>query len=131
MKGMGMNEPDVEQIARVAHETNRAYCETIGDTSQKPWAEAEEWQRESARKGVQFALAHPGAQPREQHAAWLSDKLADGWQYGQVKDPVLKLHPCCVPYDQLPAEQRVKDYLFRGVVFAFQMCGLVETTATV
>jgi hypothetical protein len=29
-------------IAKVCHETNRAYCETLGDNSQPPWEEAPE-----------------------------------------------------------------------------------------
>ena len=46
---------NIEQVAKVCHETNKAYCETVGDASQKSWNEAEEWQRQSAIKGVQFA----------------------------------------------------------------------------
>lgn len=109
----------VEQIARVCHETNRAYCETLGDRSQKPWNEAEEWQRQSAMQGVAFALSHPDAPASAQHDAWLADKAKDGWKYGPVKDAEKKEHPCFVPYDQLPPEQRIKDYLFKGVVAAF------------
>ena len=110
---------EVEQIAEICHETNAAYCRTIGDGSQKPWREAEEWQRQSAILGVRFALANPWAPASAQHDAWLKVKLADGWKYGPAKDPAKKEHPCCVPYDQLPAEQKIKDYLFKGVVGAF------------
>ena len=35
-----------------------------------------------------------------------------------VKDAERKEHPCCVPYDALPVEQKTKDYLFRAVVHA-------------
>ena len=110
----------VEKVAKVCHETNRAYCETIGDTSQKSWADAEQWQRDSAIKGVEYALANPHAAPSAQHEAWLNDKTAAGWKYGPVKDVEKKEHPCCVPYSQLPVEQKVKDFLFRGVVQAFR-----------
>ena len=44
------------------------------------------------------------------------DKIADGWVYGKIKDAELKTHPCCVPYEQLPVEQRAKDYIFRAIV---------------
>jgi hypothetical protein len=108
-----------EQIARICHETNRAYCESIGDHSQKPWDQAEPWQRESAVKGVEFALANPNTPASAQHDAWLKDKANDGWKYGPVKDATKKEHPCCVPYEQLPIEQRIKDYLFKHVVRAF------------
>jgi hypothetical protein len=108
----------VEQIARVCHETNRAYCEAIGDNSQKSWEDADAWQRESARKGVEFKLANPNSPASAQHEAWMNDKIKDGWVYGEVKDAGFKTHPCIVPYDQLPIEQRRKDYLFQGVVNA-------------
>jgi len=110
---------DIEQIARVAHEANAAFCRTIGDESQKPWDEADEWQRLSAIKGVNFALANPDAPASSQHDAWLADKEAGGWVYGAFKDASAKTHPCCVPYEQLPVEQRLKDYLFKAVVAAF------------
>jgi len=113
---------DVEQIARICHETNRSYCETIGDHSQKPWDEAEQWQRDSAIKGVEFALANPGAPPSAQHDAWTRDKTIEGWKWGPVKDPAKKEHPCMVAFDTLPVEQRLKDYLFRGICFAFTVC---------
>lgn len=50
--------------------------------------------------------------------SWLAVKRAEGWQYGHVKDPAKKLHPCFVPYEALPMEQQVKDALFIGVVHA-------------
>jgi hypothetical protein len=110
---------DTQQIAIVAHETNRAFCQTLGDGSQKPWCEAEQWQRESAIKGVEFKLSNPGARASAQHDAWLRDKVADGWKYGKVKDATLKTHPCIVPYGELPRDQRLKDYLFQAIVEAF------------
>jgi hypothetical protein len=108
----------VEKTAMVCHEANRAYCATIGDDTQKPWHEAEQWQRESAIKGVEFRIAHPEALPSAQHDAWAADKLADGWKYGPVKDPEKKEHPCLVEYGQLPEAQRRKDLLFALIVHA-------------
>ena len=105
-----------EQIAKVAHEVNAALCLAFGDDSQKPWDDAEEWQRESAVKGVQFAIENPDAPPSAQHDAWSADKEADGWVYGDVKDTEKKTHPCLVPFDELPPEQKAKDYLFKQVV---------------
>lgn len=111
---------DVTQIAEVCHETNRAYCHTVGDNSQKSWSDAEQWQRDSAIRGVEFALKNPDAPASTQHEAWLRDKTADGWKYGPIKDTEKKEHPCMVPYEQLPAEQRMKDYLFLAIVRAFE-----------
>ena len=112
---------NIEQIERVAHETNRAYWESVGDYSQIPWEGAPEWQKDSCIKGVKFSIDNPVAPVSAQHEAWLKDKEADGWKYGNVKDPDKKEHPCCVPYDELPAEQRVKDALFVGVVKALKI----------
>jgi RyR domain len=110
---------NIEQIATVCHETNRAYCTSIGDNSQKPWLEAEQWQRDSAIEGVRYALANPTAPASAQHDAWLADKERDGWKFGPVKEADKKEHPCFVPYEQLPVEQKTKDYLFKAVVTAF------------
>ena len=109
----------VEQIARVCHEANRAYCLTIGDHSQLPWEDAPEWQRESAMSGVRFHVADPDAGPAGSHDNWLKEKRAAGWVYGPVKDPEKKEHPCCVEFEQLPPEQQMKDYIFTAIVFAF------------
>ena len=105
-----------EDIARVCHEANRAYCQAIGDQSQKPWDEAEEWQRESAIKGVKFRLENLYAPASSQHDAWMADKVKDGWVYGPTKNPETKEHPCLVPYVQLPEEQKVKDELFMVII---------------
>lgn len=103
-------------IASVCHEANRAYCLTQGDTSQLPWTDAPQWQRESAIVGVEKALE--GAGPEELHESWTAQKVADGWVYGDVKDADKKTHPCLVPYDQLPAAQQRKDALFGAIVSA-------------
>ena len=65
-------------------------------------------------------LANPDATPEQSHESWLEQKIADGWVYGAVKDPDAKTHPCCVPYEELPVEQKAKDYLFRAVVHALK-----------
>lgn len=104
-----------EDVARVAHEANRAYCAALGDVSQSAWDLAPDWQRQSAIAGVAFHAANPDASPAASHESWLAEKERDGWKYGEVKDPEKKEHPCFVPYDQLPAEQRAKDYIFSAV----------------
>jgi hypothetical protein len=107
---------NTEQIARIAHEVNRAYCEFLGDTSQVSWGTAPEWQKESAIQGVR--VAQQGLTSEELHEAWCQHKREDGWVYGPVKDATAKTHPCLVPYDELPNDQKFKDHLFRAVVSA-------------
>jgi hypothetical protein len=109
----------IEDIARVCHEANRAYCLEMGDASQVPWNEAPTWQRDSARLGVQLHLANDVG-PEGSHESWMAQKIADGWQYGPDKDAEKKLHPCLVPFEQLPFEQQFKDRLFHGIVHIFK-----------
>lgn len=107
-----------DQIARVCHEANRAYCATQGDHTQQYWEWAPDWQTKSAINGVKFLLAHPDAGPSASHESWLAEKKADGWKYGDVKNVASKEHPCFVPYEQLPAAQRRKDHIFGAIVKA-------------
>lgn len=109
-----------ELIARAAHEINRAYCASLGDTSQPAWDDAPDWQKQSALAGVDMHLTNPDATPEQSHESWLAQKTADGWAHGEVKDPEKKEHPCFKPYADLPAEQRSKDYLFRATVHALK-----------
>lgn len=107
-------------IAQIAHEANRAWCEFNGDKTQPYWASAPDWQKASAIEGVAFHLRNPAAGDSASHDAWMAHKLAEGWIYGETKDPEATppTHPCLVPFDQLPREQQFKDMLFRTIVHA-------------
>jgi hypothetical protein len=107
-----------DAIAKVCHEVNRAYCAALGDLSQPSWGDAPDWQRSSACAGVEFHIANPCAGPEASHESWFAQKVADGWVYGETKDPGAKTHPCMVAFDQLPREQQAKDFIFRSIVHA-------------
>jgi hypothetical protein len=109
---------DVDVIAKTCHEANRALCEAQGDTSQVSWEDAPAWQRDSAVGGVKFCIANPHAPPSANHDAWLEEKRATGWKYGPIKDARDKTHPCFVPYEELPPDQKAKDYVFKAIVGA-------------
>lgn len=59
----------IEQIAKTAHELNKAYCASLGDHSQPSWEDAPDWQKDSAIRGVQFHLNNPTAGPEASHEA--------------------------------------------------------------
>jgi len=102
-------------VAKLAHEVNRVYCQSIGDHSQVSWEEAPEWQRESSFNGVTMHFENPEATAEDSHVSWLAEKQRDGWRYGPVKDPERREHPCFLPYNQLPPAQQHKDALFSTI----------------
>jgi hypothetical protein len=109
---------EMERLAMICHEANRAYCISIGDDSQPRWEDAPQWQKDSAIAGVRYRNENPGATGADMHQSWLNVKMKDGWRRGDVKDAEKKEHPCMVPYSDLPYEQKVKDHLFQAVLDA-------------
>jgi ryanodine receptor 2 len=43
------------------------------------------------------------------HDVWAAGRIADGWRYGETRDDVRKLHPCLVPYEELPESEKEYD----------------------
>lgn len=107
-----------KDIARCAHEINRAYCQAIGDNSQPPWEKAPQWQKDSALAGVKLHAENPNAGPEASHESWMAQKVKEGWTWGTTKNPVLKTHPCLMPFAELSMEQQAKDFIFRAIVRA-------------
>lgn len=104
------------KLARIVHQANKAYCESIGDTSQVDWEDASESIQKAAKSGVKAIIDNPNVTPADLHDAWSKERMDDGWVYGEVKDEDKKTHPCLVPYDKLPPHQRFKDHLFNNIV---------------
>lgn len=103
-------------IAMLCHSINAAYCQSLGDESQLAWENTPDSHQQSLIAGVEMHLANPQATPEQSHESWYKQKEAEGWIYGEVKDLEKKEHPCFLPYDELPLEQKAKDYLFRATV---------------
>ncbi len=108
---------NVEEIAKICHEVNRGLCVALGDHSQLEWDFAEQWQRDTMRDGVRHALRTDIEVAAEtSHEHWMQDKIEAGWIYGEPKNAVLKIHPCLLPFADLPPTQQLKDRLFITVV---------------
>ena len=43
------------------------------------------------------------------HQVWEKDRIDEGWTYGEKRDDIHKKHPCLVPYDELPEEEKEYD----------------------
>lgn len=110
---------NIRDIASTCHEANRAIQIANGDpVPSLPWDQAEQWQIESAIEGVKMALN--GATPRQLHESWCREKIAGGWVYGETKNSLMLTHPCLIDYDELPADQRLKDHVFNAIVNAYK-----------
>ena len=43
------------------------------------------------------------------HEIWSQTRISQGWTYGPERNDAEKKHPCLVPYEDLPEEEKVYD----------------------
>jgi len=43
------------------------------------------------------------------HEVWADARISQGWTYGEQRNDELKTHPCLIPYDELPEEEKEYD----------------------
>ena len=43
------------------------------------------------------------------HEVWAETRIRQGWTYGEQRNDELKTHPCLVPYEELPEDERDYD----------------------
>lgn len=43
------------------------------------------------------------------HEVWAESRMKQGWKYGRQRNDELKTHPCLVPYEELPEEEKEYD----------------------
>lgn len=43
------------------------------------------------------------------HNVWAKARIQQGWTYGEQRNDALKTHPCLVPYEELPDEEKEYD----------------------
>ena len=43
------------------------------------------------------------------HDTWAAQRIAEGWTPGPRRDDALKMHPCLVPYADLPESEKQYD----------------------
>jgi len=49
------------------------------------------------------------AMAKNVHEIWAQGRINQGWIYGKERDDAKKHHPCLVPYEELPEEEKVYD----------------------
>lgn len=43
------------------------------------------------------------------HEVWAESRISQGWVYGEQRNDEKKTHPCLVPYEDLPEEEKEYD----------------------
>ena len=43
------------------------------------------------------------------HETWADTRIKQGWKYGEQRSEEQKTHPCLVPYEELPEEEKEYD----------------------
>jgi ryanodine receptor 2 len=46
---------------------------------------------------------------KDVHEVWSKTRIQQRWTYGEQRNDVLKTHPCLVPYEDLPEEEKEYD----------------------
>jgi hypothetical protein len=116
MEKVKIDHAKIKALAQMIHESNKVFCEALGDNSQDHWSEAKGYNHESAMVGVRALFENPDMTPAQSHDAWMEAKKKDGWVYGEKKCWDKKTHPSMVPYEDLSAAERYKDHLVQSIV---------------
>ena len=67
------------------------------------------------RKDHAQQMSHPVSEEeleqlaKREHDRWMALKYHQGWRYGKPRDDVNRLHPCMLPWEDLPEEEKDKD----------------------
>jgi hypothetical protein len=117
---------DLEYIARVCHEAQRALALAFGDERLEPWELESQGKRQTVMQGVHFAVAAMKDATektllqfaQEQHDSWFKEYEKRGWVQGPYYSHEQKTHPNMVPFELLSERQKAKDMLFRSIVMA-------------
>ncbi len=43
------------------------------------------------------------------HENWAKQRISEGWKYGEKRDDEAKTHPCLIPYEDLPEQEKEYD----------------------
>lgn len=126
-----------KKLARAIHERYRKNQEgkkSVDDPAMQPWEKLREDLKESNRQqadqipeklqavgygirqaasgppsGLKLTLEELEILARMEHDRWMAEKVQSGWRYGLPRDDAKKLHPCLVPWEELPEEEKDKD----------------------
>jgi hypothetical protein len=109
-----------ELAAELSYEVERAITVEIDGGEFRAWKDRDPAKRVEdveavLRCAVGIAISGDNT-PEKQHAAWMADRIAAGWTYGEQPDEKAKTHPALVKYCYMPKTQRSADAAFFAIV---------------
>lgn len=114
-----LSEDDIlELILTVLHNAN-AVLKKLNNEKHEELADMEPARRAGIKAAIKHALENDTS-PEESHNKWLVAHEKLGYKYGIEIDREKLLHPCMVPYYQLPETQRIKDDMFLAIIQSFK-----------
>jgi len=105
----------IAACAHAAHESNRAWSRSLGDHTHKAWDDLDSDQQHQAKASV-IGIAENDENAEASHKRWVDYMRVSGWTLGPEKNTKTKTHPCLVPWNELPLEQRFKDEMWVTIV---------------
>jgi hypothetical protein len=118
----------IDEIAEICHVANIAYCRTIGENSHQAWDAMSDEHKDAVIAGVNLVYTTPDVPLDVLHANWIERKRKDGWTVGLVKSRERKQDSNLVPWDRLPAEQRLKYVIFKNTIKSIMSKPIVVIT---
>jgi hypothetical protein len=104
-----------EQIAKVCHEVNRAYCQALGDNSQPPWKNASALKKSNTLQAVRNYILSISAETEKSRASAEAQEIVESWVNGPEKYPDLGV---TTRLGVLPPELQAREDMFVAVVRA-------------
>lgn len=104
----------IEDLAKAVVQINADYCAALGEQPVY-WEQTEPDVRVSILRGIASALRF-NPTPEQNHQNFIDDRTRDGWTYGPEKNVELKQHPDLIPWEHLPADQKIKNTLFLSII---------------
>lgn len=116
-------------LAKICHEAQRAFCQTMGDFSHPNWDLTSPWYQKVMVECVTFVF-NKVSDVNQLHIFWSSQMTALGWSYGLVFNEKEKEHPNLKNFNDISFEEQIKYAIFMANVIAISpaMVRASETT---
>jgi hypothetical protein len=106
----------ISKIAKVCHQAEKSFAESLGDNSMVNWEESSLKIKEDTESKVISVINKENVLAEDLHIQWLDERIEEGWSYGSSIDYKKKTHPNMLPFSELEEYERKKYFLFVSIV---------------